>query len=256
MSDDIDGDDLTPEERARLNGLTDLLADESLWAEPSPSLEGSVAAAIAAERSAVPVWRAPAGVDTGAEMRSGTANAGVRSIASARSRRWLTIVGAAVASAAAAVLITTAVVHRRDEPSSASEAPAPTSALGAHPGATSAAGPSALVTLSGTGKDPGLTGTANLTSQQSGVRIDLRLTGLPRRDNGDFYQVWLKTCDGTKLVPAGSFHELDSATAWAGVSFAAYPIITVTEETAVGSNDPAQASSGVLVASGQIGSCG
>jgi hypothetical protein len=87
------------------------------------------------------------------------------------------------------------------------------------------------------------------------VRIDLAVKGLPDRVGGDFYQVWLKNCAGTLLVPAGSYHNLDDAVAWAGVSLTDFPVITVTEESAVGGKDPAQGSSGRIVASGTIGVC-
>ena len=96
---------------------------------------------------------------------------------------------------------------------------------------------------------------APLGTVASGVEIDLRVPGLPRRDGGEFYQVWLKNCDGTQLVPAGSFHELDDAVAWAGISSDDFPLITVTKEVVAPPKDAAQGSSGEVVAKGAIGEC-
>jgi hypothetical protein len=71
----VDEADLTPEERALVAGIDDVLADPALWAEPSPGLEDRVVAAIAG---------AGAGTEAGA------------------ARRWLRY---AVAGVAAAVLL-------------------------------------------------------------------------------------------------------------------------------------------------------
>ena len=57
-------------------------------------------------------------------------------------------------------------------------------------------------------------------------------------------------------MPAGSFHDLDDATGWVGVSMTDFPVITVTMESAVGGKDPGQESSGQIVASGTVeGAC-
>jgi hypothetical protein len=148
-----------------------------------------------------------------------------------RARRWVSIAGAAVVGAAAAALITVAVT--RDTQSS----------------------PDATIALAGTELSPGITGEARLTTESSGVKIELKVPGLPRRDGGEFYQVWLKNCDGSQLVPAGSFHELDDAVAWAGVSPDDFPLLTVTREAAAPPKDAAQGSSGEVVAKGAIGEC-
>ena len=67
--------------------------------------------------------------------------------------------------------------------------------------------------------------------------------------------MWLKSCDGTRLVPAGSFHELDDAVAWAGVSVDEFPLITVTKEVVAGPKDPTQGSSGEVVVAGSVAPC-
>ena len=49
----------------------------------------------------------------------------------------------------------------------------------------------------------------------SGWRIELDATGLPRLDNGRFYQAWLRNAAGV-LVPIGTFNEGQNVTLWAG----------------------------------------
>jgi anti-sigma-K factor RskA len=96
-----------------------------------------------------------------------------------------------------------------------------------------------------TGLAPGASGNATLTKTSSGWRIELDATGLPRLDNGRFYEAWLKNPAGV-LVPVGTFNEGRKVTLWAGVSPEAFTALSVTREEADGN----QASSGrkVLVA--------
>jgi hypothetical protein len=79
--------------------------------------------------------------------------------------------------------------------------------------------------------------------------------GLPRREGGDFYEGWLKNCAGTELVPIGTYHELDDATGWAGVSINDFPLLTVTREHVAAPKDAAQGSSGEVVVSGALAAC-
>ena len=67
----------------------------------------------------------------------------------------------------------------------------------------------------------------------SGWEIHLDATGLPRLDNGRFYQGWLRNSAGV-LVPIGTFNQGDDVTLWAGVSPANFPTMTITEEAADG----------------------
>ena len=90
-------------------------------------------------------------------------------------------------------------------------------------------------------------GEATLTKTTSGWRIELDATGLPRLDNGRFYEAWLRNADGV-LVPIGTFNEGQKVTLWAGVSTHASPTLTITQEMADGD----QASSGQRVLVGQI----
>jgi hypothetical protein len=89
---------------------------------------------------------------------------------------------------------------------------------------------------------PAASGEATLTKTDSGWRIDLDATGLPRLDAGRFYQAWLRNAAGVS-VTIGTFNEGRDVTLWAGVSPVDYPTLTVTQERA----DDDQASSGELV---------
>ncbi len=61
-----------------------------------------------------------------------------------------------------------------------------------------ALGPTSLV--------PDASGEATLTKTSSGWRIELDATGLPRLENGRFYQAWLRNAVGVG-VPIGTFNE-------------------------------------------------
>jgi hypothetical protein len=87
------------------------------------------------------------------------------------------------------------------------------------------------------------------------VLIRLTMPGLPRREGDDFYEGWLKSCDGQRLVPIGTFHDMDRAAGWAGVSVDDYPLLTVTAEQVAGPKDVAQGSSGEVVVAGAIADC-
>lgn len=112
-----------------------------------------------------------------------------------------------------------------------------------------------VVAMLGTELAPTVVGAAELTVERSGVRVYLTVPGLARRDGDQFYEGWLKNCAGTKLVPIGTFHELDDAAGWAGVALAEYPILTITREVAAAPKDAAQGSSGEVVVSGKLAEC-
>ena len=94
---------------------------------------------------------------------------------------------------------------------------------------------------------PAAAGRARVFAEDSGLRIELNATGLPRRDGGLYYQAWLRDAAGN-LVPIGTFHDGDHVTLWAGVSLADFPTLTITEEQA----DNDQASSGRRVLLGPV----
>jgi hypothetical protein len=101
--------------------------------------------------------------------------------------------------------------------------------------------------LAATDLAPGASGDATLTKTTSGWQIELDASGLPRLDNGRFYEAWLKKADGT-LVPIGTFNEGREVTLWAGVSPKEFPTLTVTRELADGD----QTSSGEKVLVGTV----
>ncbi len=64
---------------------------------------------------------------------------------------------------------------------------------------------------------PGASGSGRDRQTDSGWRIEIDATGLPRLDDGRFYQAWLKDADDV-LVPIGTFNEPRDVVLWAGVS--------------------------------------
>jgi Anti-sigma-K factor rskA, C-terminal len=94
---------------------------------------------------------------------------------------------------------------------------------------------------------PAASGEATLMKTSSGWRIELRATGLPRLENGQFYEAWLRNGAGV-LVPIGTFNEGRKVTLWAGVSPKTFTTLTVTRERADGD----QASSGEKVLVGTV----
>jgi hypothetical protein len=100
--------------------------------------------------------------------------------------------------------------------------------------------------LTGTRLAPDAAGNVTLTKTDSGWRIELHATGLPRRTDGEFYQAWLKG-DAGLLVPIGTFNEGTDVTLWSGVGPSAFPTLTITKEVADGN----QASSSQVVLIGQ-----
>jgi hypothetical protein len=211
--------ELDAEERAALDEFRALLADPSLWVEPEGDLEDRVVAAIAAEAGPVAAPRPTAGDARPAGE--------VRSIGDAPSRRRrgpVTRFGPLIAAVAAAAIVVVAVAVLRDNSDDG-----------------------VMLALTPTQLAPGAKGTVEVFAEQSGLRIELNVTGLPRRDGGLFYQAWLRDANGN-LVPIGTFHDGDHVTLWAGVALADFPTLTITEEEA----DNDQGSSGRRVLVGEV----
>lgn len=208
-------------DRGELDELRALLADPTMWEEPSSDLGDTVVASItaAAARDRATPAVAPAGAAV--STRAG------------RRFRGASLIGSAVLGAAAAGIVAVAVVNIGDDNSSTRLA-------------------DAQIALVGTDLEPAAAGRADITTTPSGVQIQLDVTDLPRRDGNDFYEAWLKNVDGTGLIPIGTFHSGDDVTLWAGVAIEDYPILTVTKETVAGPKDPAQGSSGEVVVSGRL----
>jgi hypothetical protein len=197
---------LDPAERADLDDLRALLAEPSVWAEPGPELADNVTAAVtraAASARVDPSRSVPAGA---ARRRRGR-----------RPRVVAAVAGLAAAAAAVAIAVAVSLGG------------------GSNPTQYQAA-------LAGTTLAPAATAQVTLTKTQSGWRITLQGHGLPRLDNGYYYQAWLKNAAGI-LVPIGTFNQPDNVTLWAGVPPTQYPTITVTRQRANGN----QASSGQRV---------
>ena len=94
---------------------------------------------------------------------------------------------------------------------------------------------------------PDARGDATLTKTSSGWRIELDATGLPRLENGRYYQAWLRNTAGV-LVPIGTFNEGRKVTLWAGVPPTDFTTLSVTREQADGD----QSSSGEKVLVGTV----
>jgi hypothetical protein len=203
-------DSLTAAERAELDQLRGQLKADATWIEPDPGLEDRIVAAVAEE---------------GAKARAG---AHARSTPRRRRRRGLAerfrLGPRALAFGGLAVAVVAIVV-------------ALSSAGGSRAPQFSAA-------ISGTALAPSANGTATLTKTNSGWRIQLSASGLPRLANGRYYQAWLKSRSGI-LVPVGTFNEPHAVTLWAGVAPSAFPELTVTRQRANG--NPASSGERVLV---------
>ena len=207
------------------------LADGSLPAERRDELEAQVAgsselaALLAEQERAVALTRSAAGeVEAPAGLRA-------RIEAERRPRRQptrrLALIGVAAVVAAMAVAVGSAVFDSGTSPQRFQ------------------------VALAATELAPGASGDATLTKTSSGWRIELDATGLPRLDDGQFYEAWLRDADGN-LVPVGTFNEGQNVTLWAGVSPKDFPTLTVTRERADGD----QSSSGEKVLAGTVDTSG
>jgi len=185
-------DDLTPEERAEIERVHDVLADPAVWAEPPLDLQERVVAAIAEEAGAA-----------------------------RRTRRIRYSLLTAAAAVVVAVGLTVGWQATRDQPAQFA------------------------ASLAGTRLAPAAVANVTLTKTQSGWKIELHASGLPRRSNGELYQAWLKNDTGL-LVPVGTFNEGADVTLWSGVGPNTFPTLTVTREVADGD----QASSGQVVLTG------
>lgn len=198
-----------PDERARLDDLRQLLAEPALWDEPPPGLEGDVVSVVS-----------PA---TGRPRSTAVAPAPARSADVARHRRWARplLVAAAVllvVASGAVALGVLGVLGDDDEP--------------------------LAMDVRATQRYPDAAGTARFTETTSGWRIELDVGGLPRRDDGEFYEAWLKDDDDV-LVSIGTFNDGRDVVLWAGVSPISFRTLTITEEVADG--DPTSSGRRVLV---------
>ena len=215
-------------DQAELDELRALLADPTLWSEPPAELEDSVVALIAAEAECHRAGSAASSADPPARGRpadrpqsrsdptddarlnrsaSDPAEPGTdysrRPSTSARpgerkqerpARRRFTRPAFLVAAAAAVVAVAlSAVLMLRD----------PRRSRGS------------MSRCAATELAPGASGNAVMLKTDSGWEIQLDANGLPRLDNGQFYQAWLRNADGV-LVPIGTFNEGTDVILWVG----------------------------------------
>jgi Anti-sigma-K factor rskA len=202
-----------PAERARLDKLRAVLADPAVWAEPQPDLQERIVGAIAGAGEGRP--------DTARDLEPSGSTADRDNVVQLRTR-WTRY---AILGAAAAVLV----------------------AVGFAIGLTNQGSEPVeyAASLRGTDLAPDASGEVTLTQTDGGWEIHLQAEGLPRRDDGSYYEAWLKN-DAGILVPIGTFNQPDDVTLWAGVPPSSYPTLTVTRQLANGN----PASSGQVVLEG------
>lgn len=252
LAGDPDAADALPAtDRAELDELRALLADPTLWAEPPATLEDAVVAAITAEAAASPP------VDQGFAAGFGPAFETGPDRPTETVRRPDGVAGfvpppppagpIAPPADPSAPADLSAARRRRTERSERSGWRRPTLLA-------AAAAAVAIAVLSGflllrppaqrtfdvafqpTELAPTASGSAVMLKSDSGWEIKLNVTGLPRLDNGRFYQGWLRNADGV-LVPIGTFNEGTDVVLWSGVSPDAFPTMTITREEADGNQD-------------------
>jgi hypothetical protein len=207
-----DVDSLTPAERAELDEIRTLLADDAMWVEPSPSLEGRIVDAIA-DAAAQPGTSA-----------AGPTDANVARLLDHRARR----LRYTILATAAAILLAVGLAIGLGTRNSHSATPVQFAAA-----------------LNGTPLAPRAAGQVTLTKTTGGWRIRINATGLPRRDNGAYYEAWLKNAAGV-LVPIGTFNQPQNVTLWSGVPPTDFPTLTVTRQVVGGGEE----SSGQVVLTG------
>ena len=200
-------DALDDGDRADLDDLKALLSEPSVWATPPAELEDAVVAAVGAEAEAAPP----------ASRSMPTARSAQRSWR--RAAPW-------IGAAAAAVVLAVGLVAVSGQDEGSDEL---------------------VVALAPPDSTSDLAGSATLTRSASGWRIELDAPGLPRLDDGRFYEAWMRSDDDV-VVSLGTFNEGEDVVLWGGVPPREFPTITVTREEADG--DPS--SSGDRVLSGQI----
>ena len=191
----------------------DLLADDAVWAEPSPTGVDDLLAAIQTESGGT-VPAAPA-----------TAPAAQPRVPSRRRSRRLMLVAAAAGIVAVAGVVGILVRSADD-------------------------GASQDFAVAGTELAPNASGVGTVEETGSGVSIELDVSGLPPAEPGTYYQAWVKGPDG--LVTVGTFHMRggdDHVDLWSGVPLDRYPTLTVTLQQ----EGAGQESSGRVVLSGEVG---
>jgi hypothetical protein len=258
--------DLGPEERAGLDDLLGSLADPAVWAEPSPDLEDRIVAAISAAGAAGPAAGTGIADPTARAAAAGPAAGTGIADPTARAAAAGPAAGPGIADPTAGAAGPAAGTGIAD-PTAAAAAPAALDAEAPEAAATpqvvpfrrrravlAVVGLAAAVAavfglafglsggthrltyhaaLAGTSLAPAASGQVTMVQTVSGWQITLHAKGLPRLDNGQFYQAWLKNKAGI-LVPIGTFNQPTDVILWSGVSPYQFPVITVTRQKADG----------------------
>jgi hypothetical protein len=102
------------------------------------------------------------------------------------------------------------------------------------------------VELVPTGLVAGAAGDIEVSSTSSGLRIDLDAVGLPRRDDGAYYEGWV-IADAGQWIPVGTFHEGEGVVLWAGLGLDHVREFTITLEVASPGTETDHGSSGEVV---------
>jgi Anti-sigma-K factor rskA, C-terminal len=202
-----------PEEHAELDKLRAVLSDPAVWAEPQPDLQQRIVSAIASAGEGSSA--------TTQDLRPSGSTADLDNVVRLRSRRTRYAILGAAAVAMLAVGLAIGLTNQGSQPVDYA------------------------ASLRGTDLAPDASGEVTLTQTDGGWKIHLQADGLPRRDNGAYYEAWLKN-DAGILVPIGTFNEPHDVTLWAGVPPSSYPTLTVTRQLADGNQD----SSGQIVLEG------
>ena len=167
----------------------DLLADDAVWAEPSPTGVDDLLAAIDAESAGTAAAEAPA--------------ARHRVPSRGRSRRLVLVAAAAGIVAVAGVV--GILVRSADD------------------------GAGQDFAVAGTELAPGASAVATVEETGSGVAIELDVSGLPPAEPGTYYQAWVKGPEGLVTVGTFHMRGGDDhVDLWSGVPLDRYPTLTVT----------------------------
>jgi hypothetical protein len=219
-------DSLTPAERAELDEVRSALEAEGTWAEPPADFEDRVVAAVA---QAAGTTHSPAPRPVHAPRAARVADRPAASRPAQRS--WTALILARPAYAFSLIGALVAVVAVLTLLSNSGSNNAPSRLRFA-------------MVLTGTALAPNAHGSASVTRTSSGWRIELSANGLPRLDNGRYYEAWLKNPAGI-LVPVGTFNDAVNVTVWSGVPVTEFRSLTVTRQLVDGNS--ASSGQGVLV---------
>lgn len=164
---------LSPDHVEALDRFAAVLADESVWSDPPPSLRGSLLDRAMQEGVGGQGSREPAPRFVEGRRRTWRRRGGRPGSGPAPRTWWL-----AVAGAAAAVTLVVALAWPRPE--------------------------STTFAMTGTARAAGATATARLEPRSAGLAITLEIKGLAAAPEGTYYAAWLRGPDG--VVPVGTFH--------------------------------------------------